>query len=321
MSDILKYRIPGKEIIQRNGNFSLVNSFENTEGFIVSTFNKDQKYIFTENSSNETPKYSFSESVPYSISKEEYLETGKYFLNYLQKKDISKAILSRIKKVKLELEIIDFFNRLCEKYPEAFVYLISSPLFGTWIGASPEVLITSNGQTAKTMALAGTIAENENNTWGEKEKKEQNLVNDFILDQLNQLKISNLKIDAQKEVQAGPVRHLKSTFEFELSNNSPLKIAEILHPTPAVSGFPQKEAIELIKKNEKHDRKLYAGMIGWISNQSTYIYVNLRCAEIINNNAFLYLGGGYTKDSYIEKEWNETENKAKTLLDVMNEKE
>lgn len=317
LGDILKYRIPGKEIIQKSGEFNSIDSLESVEGFIVSTFNKNQKYIFTESSNKITSEFSNSESIPYCVSKEEYLETGKYFLNYLQKNDIAKAILSRIKNVKLEVEIIDFFNRLCKKYPDAFVYLISSPLFGTWIGASPEVLITSNGQIAKTMALAGTIASNENNSWGEKEKTEQNLVNDFILDQLNLLKVSNLKFEKQKEVQAGPVKHLKSTFEFELTDNSPIKIAETLHPTPAVSGFPQKEALELITKSEKHDRKLYAGIIGWIGNQSTNLYVNLRCAEIINNNAFLYLGGGYTKDSNIEAEWEETESKAKTLLNVM----
>lgn len=320
LGDILKYRIPGKEIIQKTGEFNSIDSLENIEGFIVSTFNKDQKYFFKENDNNISLDFSYSESSPYCLSREEYLDTGKYFLNYLQKNNLHKAIFSRIKKVNFDIEISDFFNRLCEKYPEAFVYLISSPLFGTWIGASPEVLIVSNGQIAKTMALAGTIASNENNSWGEKEKTEQNLVNDFILDQLNQLKVLNLKVEKQKEVQAGPVKHLKSTFEFELTNNSPIKIAETLHPTPAVSGFPQKEALELIEKSEKHARKLYAGMIGWIDNKSTHIYVNLRCAEIINDNAFLYLGGGYTKDSNIEDEWNETENKAKTLLNVMNEK-
>ena len=58
-------------------------------------------------------------------------------------------------------------------------------------------------------------------------------------------------------------------------------------------------------------------MIGVIDNDSTKLFVNLRCAEIIHNQAYLYLGGGFTKDSNIESEWIETENKAKTLLNVM----
>jgi len=316
LGDILKYRIPQKEIIQLKGEFVNVNSFESLEGFIISTFDKKQRFHFIENSNSES--FSFSKETPFCSSKKEYLETGKEFLNSLQTKNLSKAILSRVKKVKLEIEPSDFFNRLCQTYPNAFVYLASSPLFGTWIGASPEVLIETIGQNAKTMALAGTLAGETKENWKNKEKTEQNLVNDFILDQLQKMNVSNLKIETQKEVQAGPVRHLKSSFDFELNGNSAINIAENLHPTPAVSGFPQKEAIELIQKTEKHNRKLYAGMIGTIGSSETNIYVNLRCAEIINDNAFLYLGGGYTKDSDIEAEWIETENKAKTLLNVIN---
>jgi isochorismate synthase len=47
------------------------------------------------------------------------------------------------------------------------------------------------------------------------------------------------------------------------------------------------------------------------------IYVNLRCAQIIGDRLFLYLGGGFTADSDPEKEWEETENKSKTLLDLL----
>lgn len=317
MSDILKYRIPEKEIVQLTGLFKRVASFENIEGFIISTFDKTERFHFIK--SNSAEDVSDSKDIPFCISKETYLEIGRDFLNSIKSNNISKAILSRVKKVNLEIELSDFFNRLCVIYPNAFVYIVSSPLFGTWIGASPEVLIEANGQTAKTMALAGTLADNEKN-WGNKEKIEQNLVNDFILRQLQGLNVSNLQIEEQKEVQAGPVKHLKSSFEFQLNGNSPIGIAENLHPTPAVSGFPQLEAMKLIRNTEKHKRKLYAGMIGLITSATTNIYVNLRCAEIINNNAFLYLGGGYTKDSIVESEWNETENKAKTLLNVINNK-
>ena len=54
----------------------------------------------------------------------------------------------------------------------------------------------------------------------------------------------------QKEINAGPVRHLKTSFQFDLGDNSAVEIAEKLHPTPAVSGLPQKDALELIEKSE-----------------------------------------------------------------------
>ena len=316
MADILKYRIPKKEITQLSGEFKEVDSFQDIEGFIISSFDKKKRYHFIENSNSEC--FSYSKNIPDCISKEEYINVGNEFLTALISEDISKAILSRVKKVELHIELTDFFKRLCENYPSAFIYMVSSPLFGTWIGATPEVLIESNGSHAKTMALAGTLAENSTD-WSNKEKEEQNIVNDFILEQLKEKNVSNLKIEAQKEIEAGPVKHLKSTFEFDLNNNLPIEIAEALHPTPAVSGFPQAKSLDLIQKIEKHNRKLYAGMIGVINSSESNIFVNLRCAEIINNIAFLYLGGGYTKDSNVEAEWNETESKAKTLLNVIND--
>ena len=101
-----------------------------------------------------------------------------------------------------------------------------------------------------------------------------------------------------------------------MNGQKPIQIADKLHPTPAVSGLPQKEAIELIDSIEEHERSLYAGCIGVLGDR-TDLFVNLRCAQLIENEYFLYLGGGFTKDSIAKKEWQETENKSRTLLDIL----
>ena len=81
--------------------------------------------------------------------------------------------------------------------------------------------------------------------------------------------------------------------------------------------MPQKEALALINEEEQHNRSLYAGVLGFISAEESKLFVNLRCAQLFEDKAHLYLGGGYTKDSIVENEWTETENKAKTLLKVL----
>lgn len=315
MSDILTYRIPEKEIIRLNGTFEKVQQFEGMTGFIVTSFDKSQKYHFEEN--KEPASINYSSKTPVCYSKSEYNELASIFLNQLKEKKISKAIFSRIKAVPITMEPLELFNQLCLAYPNAFVYFISSPLFGTWIGASPETLIESTGKSAKTVSLAGTLNRDSSETWQNKEIDEQDFVTTYIKNTLNESAVENLKILDQKEINAGPVRHLKTSFQFDLGDNSAVEIAEKLHPTPAVSGLPQKDALELIEKSEKHERILYAGMMGVVGEQSTQLFVNLRCAEIIQNQAYLYLGGGFTKDSTVESEWSETENKAKTLLNVM----
>ena len=61
-----------------------------------------------------------------------------------------------------------------------------------------------------------------------------------------------------------------------------------------------------------------------IRDRTTNLFVNLRCCQLFSDKAVLYLGGGYTKDSIIIDEWNETEHKSKTLIsaiDLLNDKQ
>jgi isochorismate synthase len=115
---------------------------------------------------------------------------------------------------------------------------------------------------------------------------------------------------------AGPVKHLRTDFSFRTTREE-TELLDALHPTPAVSGLPRALALEIIENIEEHDRSIYTGYIGLLSPKDSKIYVNLRCCQIRPGNMFLYLGGGYTKDSNPELEWEETENKSKTLLDLV----
>ena len=253
---------------------------------------------------------------PICYSKEEYLEKAETFIGEIQARNLSKAIFSRVKSHHSDKSGKELFEALVVAYPSAFVYLISSQHFGTWIGATPEKLIRTKGEQGETVSLAGTMKVNDSANWGEKERFEQQFVSDFIEEQLTELEVKSLTIDGPHDRIAGPVKHLETQFRFEMNALSPIRIADKLHPTPAVSGLPQKEALDLIRSIETHDRSLYTGFIG-VVGEETDLFVNLRCAQIIENEYFLYLGGGFTKDSIAEKEWEETENKSRTLLNII----
>lgn len=82
------------------------------------------------------------------------------------------------------------------------------------------------------------------------------------------------------------------------------------------------EAQQFIKGTERYDRKYYTGFLGPCNMDSkTNLFVNLRCAEVFSDSVNLYIGGGITKDSKPEKEWEETELKSKTLLFAFEENE
>ena len=51
---------------------------------------------------------------------------------------------------------VDAFAALCERYPDAMVYLLYREGQTTWMGASPEWLLHREGSHLRTMSLAGT---------------------------------------------------------------------------------------------------------------------------------------------------------------------
>jgi isochorismate synthase len=155
--------------------------------------------------------------------------------------------------------------------------------------------------------------------WQQKEQDEQQFVTDFIVNELEN-KIDNLKISKPFTVKAGQLLHLKTDITGTLMKKSNLKqIIQKLHPTPAVCGFPKMEAKQFILENENYEREFYAGFLGELNKDfnsgenNTDLFVNLRCSKIENNTIYFYAGGGITKDSIPEKEWEETVNKTSTM--------
>jgi isochorismate synthase len=316
LGDYLQYRIPGEPIVSLNGNFMRVEDRSNVKGFIVADFDQKNLFQFVEDIVKQ--EIHFSSNFPVVLERLEYLKYAREFLQSFQKKRIQKAVFSRILSVEVDpSQLLSYFEQLCEVYPEAFVYLISSKEFGTWIGATPEKLLSTTSGSGQTVSLAGTKRSDDLTPWDEKEIQEQRYVTDFILNKLNSEGIKNIVCSEVYESVAGPVKHLKNDIRFSIDADQVMHLATILHPTPAVSGVPQEKAIELIHNVEPHERGLYTGFIGFRDTDRSQLYVNLRCCQIIENNAFLYLGGGFTVDSNIEKEWEETENKSKTLLNIL----
>ncbi len=314
MGDVLKYRIPKQKIVAKSGIFKKTDNIFKENGFFVCDFIQNNKYIF-ETIESLKSDFHYSKQQPSSIEKEEYLKQAADIIEVLKKKQLQKIVYSRIKKINIVCSPINLFNQMCEDYPSSFVYLISSEFFGTWLGASPEILIErkTNSNKYLTVALAGTKFSAES-VWGSKEIKEQLLVREFLEKSLLENGAKNLTISETYDAQAGNLFHLKNELEFDLKIDNLNNLIETIHPTPAVSGLPQKEAVNYILQNEKHKRELYTGIIGIKGEIALNTYVNLRCCQIIDNAAFLYLGGGFTSESDSEKEWEETEQKSMIIL-------
>lgn len=225
-------------------------------------------------------------------------------------------------------EIIDFYFRLAETYPDAFVSIISIPNRGTWIGATPELLLEYSKKHFRTVSVAGTqpfpsVGDISEIGWNQKEIEEQAMVSRYIIDQFKTIRLREFTEMGPRTVRAGNMIHLKTEYHVNLEEvDSPqlgTVMMNLLHPTSAICGMPKFPALRFIAAYEHLNREFYSGYLGPVNmNGISRLYVNLRCMQILRSRAVLYAGAGITHDSIPEKEWDETALKCQTLLNVMN---
>jgi isochorismate synthase len=335
---------------------------ESAPGFVIAPFNPHSKKYFlkathhytfaaTEISRNGEP-FSSDElklistskketpTMHYRKSEEQGIADSKNFIELVNKciekceaGDFEKIVPSRTKQIELQqsFDEIKLFIKLGEKYPNAMVSLVSSPETGTWIGATPELLVSTDKNSCfKTVAVAGTQPHSpevdiRSVAWTQKDIEEQALVCRYIISCFKKIRLREYEEHGPKTVQAGNVLHLKTEYEVDMvATNFPQlgsTMLKLLHPTSAVCGMPLQNSLDFLSEHEGYNREYYSGFLGPVNIDSeSHLYVNLRCMQLLDGRtAKIYAGAGVTKESIAEKEWEETEIKMSTLLNVINE--
>lgn len=334
------YSKPNKPFVvglfQNNDHLYSVASFKE-KGFVFAPFEgnhyvlfpEEHLHVFTEHFQSESVK--LSENVFYEMN-----EKAKADFEHLVEKGITainsghfqKVVLSRIEEVALEaFDVETLFKKMVFSYPSAFKYFVYHPKVGMWMGATPERLLKVRDFDIETVALAGTKVNKgkENVAWKSKEQEEQQFVTQFILENIKNF-VSEEVVSSPYTVEAGNLLHIKTDIAAKLNEKSDLgEVLKVLHPTPAVCGYPKLIAKDFILQNEGYDREYYAGFLGELNmnfatgkNECSDLYVNLRCMKIEDKTAHLYIGCGITKDSIPEKEFLETVNKSMTMKKILN---
>ncbi|MDT8346993.1 MAG: isochorismate synthase [Flavobacteriaceae bacterium] len=294
----------------------------NLKGVVFAPFNNREKpYILTPTKTHVFKALSFTPSEKSTVNFQEnfqaYATHFQAFSKAIHRDAFKKLVLSRSLLVSENIGLSASFLSACAAYPNACCYLWYSSDTGYWLGASPEVLVEQIDRQISTYALAATKSVEDTSPWTAKEKEEQAFVTQYILELLE---TAGLNPVASKtiEAKAGNLKHLKTVITATLTpKTTALSIAKQLHPTPAVAGLPKKEAIDFILKNEGYDRKFYTGYFGLLQQNTARLFVNLRCLQYVQHKTYIYVGGGLTKDSELSSEWQETQNKSKTMLDIL----
>ncbi|MCC8171301.1 MAG: isochorismate synthase [Parabacteroides sp.] len=255
---------------------------------------------------------------------ERYAAVFPSFLRPLRQHTFGKLVLSRTQTCEKGsgFSASSAFFKACRQYPSAFVYLFHSPHTGTWLGSSPEPLLSVDNRQGHTVALAGTkkmpSAPGEVVRWDKKNRYEQQVVSEYIRTRLLSYGLT-WREEGPRTTQAGKICHLLTDFYFDLADTGRLgDLLALLHPTPAVCGVPKEAAIRHILENEGYDRGYYSGFTGWlVPGGKSDLFVNLRCMQIGRKRLTLYAGGGIMPDSDVRTEWYETENKLQTMLTLL----
>jgi len=266
-----------------------------------------------------------------SVSSPDYKQLVELGLHKIESGNLEKIVPSRFKDINLpqNFDPLNSFDQLCAKHPMALVSLVSSPETGTWLGATPELLVSVGDNKFKTVALAGTLPYSpeinlKSVAWTQKEIEEQALVCRYIINCFKKIRLREYDEHGPKTTVAGNVMHLKTDYEVDmLATNFPQLgsvMLKLLHPTSAVCGMPLENALAFLNEYEGYDREFYSGYLGPVNvKKESNIYVNLRCMQLFKNAVRIYAGAGVTADSVSDLEWNETEMKMLNLQSIINQ--
>jgi len=199
------------------------------------------------------------------------------------------------------------------------------------VSTSPETLVRLQNGTLSTFPIAGTrprgktkeedIALERELLEDEKELAEHNMLVDLARNDLGKIsKYSSVHVVNYKMVQRySKVMHITSEIEGCISKGKDaLDAIEALLPAGTLSGAPKIRACEIIEELEKEPRGIYGGAIGYIDFTGNMdVCIAIRMAVKKNGRVYVQAGGGIVADSIPEREYEESENKAKAIMEAI----
>jgi isochorismate synthase EntC len=210
--------------------------------------------------------------------------------------------------------------------PRAFRFLVKSDS-AVFFGASPELLFRRRGNKLLVPAIAGTralfsgapeSALREELFCSTKDREEHALVVQGIMEALSSLGLKPKALVEPEILRAPGLLHLHTPVEAEdrpeLSSEN---LIAALHPTPAIAGYPRKEALELLYANEDWDRGLFASPLLFRKPDHELCVVAIRSGLLTKTHLRFFAGAGYVRDSKPDAEWQETARKIQVQQDLL----
>lgn len=243
--------------------------------------------------------------------------------------ELDKVVLSRLLKLTTDnsIDSTTLMSRIMAQNPDNYHFHVPLENNEVLLGASPELLLRKLKSQFSSRPLAGSAKRqadsNEDHRVGqtllasEKDRHEHQLVVDAMAKVLAPV-AEQLQVPQVPElVTTSQLWHLATTVQGVTPNaeENSLALAGLLHPTPALSGYPHQLACRLIQQLEPFPRELFGGMVGWCDDEGNGEWVvTIRCAQLSPQQVTLFAGAGIVPASDPLCEWQETGTKLSTML-------
>ncbi|MBT3693576.1 MAG: anthranilate synthase component I [Candidatus Pelagibacter sp.] len=265
-----------------------------------------------------------------NTTKNKFLSMVKKAKNYIKIGDVFQVVLSQRFEAKLSKKPLEIYKKLRITNPSPFMYFFNFEDFQI-IGASPEILVRLRDNKITVRPIAGTRPRGKNskedNYYAKDLLKDKKELSEHLMlldlgrnDAGKVSKINTVKVTESFIIEKySHVMHIVSNV-IGSYNKKYSKFKSLLAGFPAgtVSGAPKIRAMEIIDELETTKRKVYAGGIGYFSANGEFdTCIALRTAISKNNKFYVQAGAGIVADSNPIKEYEETVNKAKALLNAL----
>jgi len=249
---------------------------------------------------------------------------------YIKKGDIFQVVLSQRFEANMTKAPLEIYKKLRINNPSPFMFFFNFDDFQI-IGSSPEILVRLRNNKITIRPIAGTRPRGSNYKKDKfyknqllndkKELSEHLMLLDLGRNDIGKVsKVNSVKVTEKFRIEKySHVMHIVSNVEGNFNNKHSLLDTMLAgFPAGTVTGAPKIRAMEIIDELEKSKRKMYAGSIGYFSaNKNFDTCIALRTAIIKNNKFYIQSGAGIVADSIPEKEYLETVNKAKALINSL----
>ncbi|MFB1049734.1 anthranilate synthase component I [Paraliobacillus sp. JSM ZJ581] len=264
-----------------------------------------------------------------SIDQATFIQMVKTAKQHIVNGDVFQVVLSQRMKASFDADPFEFYRRLRIANPSPYMFFVDFEKYIV-LGASPESLIKTKGKQVITNPIAGTRPRGKTDAEDEsllkelkadeKERAEHKMLVDLGRNDLGRVcEVGSISIPKYMMIERYQhVMHIVSEVHGKLK--APYTGVDALIatlPAGTVSGAPKIRAMQIINQLENQSRGVYAGAIGYINlNGDIDLALAIRTMIIKENKAYVQAGAGIVFDSDPESEYQETLNKAKSLLEV-----